>query len=144
MSLEGPDEGKEKLKRAIEDSDKLDMSKVGQHIENYAKINVWTSSHQTCQGCIENCIKPNIGSSLSPKCLQSANAGRLHKHEGIMVKTASYYPVLRSSKQTFPVWVSVRVTALTQIFHPIFPTEKQRKRPEILRFQDVYGCGDRT
>lgn len=47
-------EVKEKLKRAIEDSAKLDMSKVGQYtvgqwmdvwFENYAKIKVRPSSH---------------------------------------------------------------------------------------------------
>ena len=64
-------EVKEKLKRAIEDSAKLDMSKVGQYtvgqwmdvwFENYAKIKVRPSSHQTYRGYIENHIKPNIGS----------------------------------------------------------------------------------
>ncbi|MCF2617737.1 site-specific integrase [Oscillibacter valericigenes] len=64
-------EVKEKLKRAIEDSAKLDTSKVGQYtvgqwmdvwFENYAKIKVRPSSHQTYRGYIENHIKPNIGS----------------------------------------------------------------------------------
>lgn len=64
-------EVKEKLKRAIEDSAKLDMSKVGQYtvgqwmdvwFDNYAKIKVRPSSHQTYRGYIENHIKPNIGS----------------------------------------------------------------------------------
>ena len=64
-------EVKEKLKRAIEDSAKLDMSKVGQYtvgqwmdvwFENYAKIKVRPSSHQTYRGYIEKHIKPNIGS----------------------------------------------------------------------------------
>lgn len=60
----------------------------------------------------------------------------------LMTWTTEYIIILNLIPK--PVWVSVRFTALTPIFRPIFPIEKQRKRPEIARFQDVYGCGDRT
>ena len=64
-------EVKEKLKRALADAEKLDFSKVGQYtvgqwmdvwFENYAKVKVRPSSHQTYQGYIEHHIKPHIGS----------------------------------------------------------------------------------
>ena len=80
-------EVKEKLKRAIEDSAKLDMSKVGQYtvgqwmdvwFENYAKIKVRPSSHQTYRGYIENHIKPNIGSIPLNK-LTSLELQKLYK-----------------------------------------------------------------
>ena len=63
-------EVKEKLKRALADAEKLDFSKVGQYtvgqwmdvwFENYAKVRVRPSSHQTYQGYIEHHIKPRIG-----------------------------------------------------------------------------------
>ena len=63
-------EVKEKLKRAIADAEKLDFSKTGQYtvgqwmdvwFENYAKVKVRPSSHQTYQGYIEHHIKPRIG-----------------------------------------------------------------------------------
>lgn len=80
-------EVKEKLKRAIEDSAKLDMSKVGQYtvgqwmdvwFENYVKIKVRPSSHQTYRGYIENHIKPNIGSIPLNK-LTSLELQKLYK-----------------------------------------------------------------
>ena len=64
-------EVKEKLKRAIEEAAGLDIVKAGQYtvgqwmdvwFENYAKIKVRPSSHQTYRGYIDNHIKPNIGS----------------------------------------------------------------------------------
>ena len=63
-------EVKEKLKRAIADAEKLDFSKTGQYtvgqwmdvwFENYAKVKVRPSSHQTYQGYIAHHIKPRIG-----------------------------------------------------------------------------------
>ena len=64
-------EVKEKLKRAIEETAGLDIVKAGQYtvgqwmdvwFENYAKIKVRPSSHQTYRGYIDNHIKPRIGS----------------------------------------------------------------------------------
>ena len=63
-------EVKEKLKKALADSQKLDLAKQGQYtvgtwmdawFENVARIKVRPSSHQTYQGYIDNHIKPNIG-----------------------------------------------------------------------------------
>jgi integrase len=63
-------EVKEKLKAAIKEAAGLDVTKSGQYtvgqwmdvwFENYAKIKVRPSSHQTYRGYIENHIKPNIG-----------------------------------------------------------------------------------
>ena len=63
-------EVKTKLKKAIGDSGKLDFSKTGKYtvgqwmdlwFENYAKLKVRPSSHQTYEGYIKNHIKPNIG-----------------------------------------------------------------------------------
>jgi len=63
-------EVKEKLKKALTDSQKLDLAKQGKYtvgtwmdawFENVAKIKVRPSSHQTYRGYIDNHIKPNIG-----------------------------------------------------------------------------------
>ena len=63
-------EVKEKLKKALADSQKLDLTKQGKYtvgtwmdawFENVAKIKVRPSSHQTYRGYIDNHIKPNIG-----------------------------------------------------------------------------------
>lgn len=63
-------EAKSKLKAAIEKNKSLDVTKAGKYtvgtwmdewFENYAKIKVRPSSHQTYRGYIDNHIKPNIG-----------------------------------------------------------------------------------
>ena len=63
-------EVKEKLKTAIKETQALDQSKVGKYtvgewmevwFEDYAKIKVRPSSHQTYRGYIDNHIDPNIG-----------------------------------------------------------------------------------
>jgi len=63
-------ETKAKLKQAIQESMEVDTVKAEQYtvgqwmdvwFENYAKIKVRPSSHQTYKGYIENHIKPNIG-----------------------------------------------------------------------------------
>lgn len=56
------------------------------------------------------------------------------------------YPLRRSPVVSghFAVWVSAWVETLPQIFARIISTQKQRKSPEISRFQDFCGCGDRT
>ena len=64
-------EAKSKLKAAIEESKSLDVTKVGKYtvgvwmdewFENYAKIKVRPSSHQTYRGYIDNHIKPTTSS----------------------------------------------------------------------------------
>ena len=63
-------EVKVKLKQAIQESTEVDALKAAQYtvgqwmdvwFENYAKIKVRPSSHQTYRGYIDNHIKPNIG-----------------------------------------------------------------------------------
>ncbi len=63
-------EVKEKLKKAISNTSKLDFSKSGKYtvgqwmdvwFENYAQLKVRPSSHQTYKGYIKNHIKPHIG-----------------------------------------------------------------------------------
>ena len=80
-------EVKEKLKVAIQETQSLDFSKTGQYTvgqwmdvwyENYAKIKVRPSSHQTYKGYIENHIKPNIGDIPLEK-LTTLDLQRLYK-----------------------------------------------------------------
>ena len=63
-------EVKAKLKAAIQEAQTLDLSKTGKYtvgewmevwFEDYAKLKVRPSSHQTYRGYINNHIKPNIG-----------------------------------------------------------------------------------
>ena len=63
-------EVKEKLKQAIGEIQALDITKAGKYtvgewmevwFQDYAKIKVRPSSHQTYQGYIHNHIRPNIG-----------------------------------------------------------------------------------
>ena len=80
-------EVKEKLKTAIQETQSLDFSKTGQYTlgqwmdvwyENYAKVKVRPSSHQTYKGYIENHIKPNIGDIPLEK-LTTLDLQRLYK-----------------------------------------------------------------
>ena len=63
-------EVKEKLKKTIEDTKDLDIVTAGEYtlgqwmevwFENYAKIKVRPSSHQTYQGYLDHHIKPYVG-----------------------------------------------------------------------------------
>ena len=63
-------ETRAKLKQAIEEAKQVDPVKAKQYtveewmdvwLENYAKVKVRPSSHQTYRGYIDNYIKPNIG-----------------------------------------------------------------------------------
>ena len=80
-------EVKEKLKIAIQETQALDQTKVGKYtvgewmevwFEDYAKIKVRPSSHQTYKGYIENHIKPNIGDIPLEK-LTTLDLQRLYK-----------------------------------------------------------------
>ena len=80
-------EAKSKLKAAIEETKSLDMTKVGKYtvgawmdewFENYAKIKVRPSSHQTYRGYIDNHIKPSIGKVPLEK-LTSLELQKLYK-----------------------------------------------------------------
>ena len=65
-----------KLKAAIQEAQTLDLSKSGKYkvgewmevwFEDYAKLKVRPSSHQTYRGYIDNHIRPNIGDILLEK-----------------------------------------------------------------------------
>ena len=80
-------EVKEKLKRDIEETKGLDIVKAGQctlgqwmdvWFENYAKLKVRPSSHQTYKGYINNHIKPHVGSIPLSK-LTSLDLQKLYK-----------------------------------------------------------------
>ena len=104
-------EAKSKLKAAIEETKSLDVTKTGKYtvgawmdewFENYAKIKVRPSSHQTYRGYIDNHIKPNIGKvplekltslelqKLYKKLLTSGRIDRVeskHQAKGLSPKT---------------------------------------------------------
>ena len=80
-------EVKEKLKAAIKETQSLDQTRVGKYtvgewmevwFEDYAKIKVRPSSHQTYRGYIDNHINPNIGDIPLEK-LTSLELQKLYK-----------------------------------------------------------------
>ena len=80
-------ETRAKLKAAIEKTKSLDVTKAGKYtvgawmdewFENYAKVKVRPSSHQTYRGYIDNHIKPNIGKIPLEK-LTSLELQKLYK-----------------------------------------------------------------
>ena len=80
-------EVKEKLKQAIGEAQALDITKAGKYtvgewmevwFQDYAKIKVRPSSHQTYQGYIHNHIRPNIGDIPLEK-LTSLDLQKLYK-----------------------------------------------------------------
>lgn len=80
-------ECKDKLRQAIEESKRLDMTKVGKYtlgqwmevwFENYAQVKVRPSSHQTYRGYITNHIVPIIG-SISIDRLTSLELQKFYK-----------------------------------------------------------------
>ena len=104
-------EAKAKLKQAIEEAKGLDAAKVGRYtvgqwmdvwFENYARVKVRPSSHQTYRGYIDNHIKTNIGKiplekltslelqKLYKKLLEKGRVDRLesrHRAKGLSPKT---------------------------------------------------------
>ena len=80
-------EAKNKLRRAMEDTRGLDIAKAGQYtvgqwldiwFDNYAKLKIRPSSHQTYRGYIDHHIKPYIGSVPLAK-LTSLELQQLYK-----------------------------------------------------------------
>ena len=118
-------EVKEKLKKAIAEAAKIDVAKsehctVGGWMEvwfeNYAKVKVRPSSHQTYRGYIDNHIKPNIGNiqlgQLTTLDLQKfykklLNSGRVERIEskqqpkGLSAKTVRNINQVISSAMDF-------------------------------------------
>ena len=86
-------EAKAKLKAAIEEAKSLDITKAGKYtvgtwmdewFENYAKVKVRPSSHQTYRGYIDNHIKPSIGKPPLEKLtsLIKPNIGKVPLEKG--------------------------------------------------------------
>lgn len=120
-------EVKEKLKKALAESQKLDFTKQGKYMvaqwmeewfENVCKIKVRPSSHQTYRGYIDNHITPNIGKipleKLSTMDLQKLyrklmDKGRVerieaeHQPKGLSAKTARNINQVISSAMDFAV-----------------------------------------
>lgn len=101
-------EAKAKLKTAIGESKSLDITKtekytggawVDEWFENYLKIKIRPSSHQTYRGYIDNHIKPNIGKvplekltalelqKLYKKLLSNGRIESKHQGKGLSPKT---------------------------------------------------------
>lgn len=120
-------EVKEKLKKALAESQKLDFTKQGKYtvaqwmeewFENVCKIKVRPSSHQTYRGYIDNHITPNIGKipleKLSTMDLQKLyrrlmSNGRVerieaeHQPKGLSAKTVRNINQVISSAMDFAV-----------------------------------------
>ncbi len=100
-------EVKEKLKRAIEESGKVDFSKVGQYTvadwcwlwhENYCKPAVKDTTAEYYRSYIEHHVVPNIGSIKLDKLTtldlqkfynQTKQSGRVEKYEGMPDRSLS-------------------------------------------------------
>jgi len=120
-------EVKEKLKKALEECKKVDITRTGKYtvsgwmeewFENVAKLKVRPSSHQTYRGYIDHHIAPNIGKipleKLSTMDLQKLyrklmNKGRVerieaeHPPKGLSAKTVRNINQVISSAMDFAV-----------------------------------------
>jgi len=120
-------EVKEKLKRALENARKIDITRTGKYtvemwmdewFENVCKIKVRPSSHQTYRGYIDHHITPHIGDipleKLSTMDLQKlyrklTNKGRVerleatHQPKGLSAKTVRNINQVISSAMDFAV-----------------------------------------
>lgn len=100
-------EVKEKMKRAIEENSRIDVTKVGQYTvaewcwlwyENYCKPSVKDSTAEYYRSCIEHHVVPGIGSIKLDKLTtldlqqfynQTRQSGRVEKYEGMEDRTLS-------------------------------------------------------
>jgi integrase len=120
-------EAKEKLKKALEECKKVDITRTGKYtvsgwmeewFENVAKLKVRPSSHQTYRGYIDHHIAPNIGKipleKLSTMDLQKPyrklmSKGRVerieaaHQPKGLSTKTVRNINQVISSAMDFAV-----------------------------------------
>ncbi len=120
-------EVKEKLKKALEESQKLDFTRTGKYtvghwmeewFENVCKIKVRPSSHQTYRGYIDHHISPYIGKTpieklstmdLQKLCRKLMDKGRVERIEaekqpkGLSAKTVRNIMQIISSAMDFAV-----------------------------------------
>ena len=133
-------EVKEKLKKAIEASKSLDVTRAGKYtvgewmevwFEHYAKVKVRPSSHQTYRGYIDNHIEPSIGGIPLEK-LTSLDLQKLYKkllEEGRVDRLESK----RQSKGLSPK----TVRNLHQILSSAMKLAQEQK---LIRTDPTEGC----
>ena len=120
-------EVREKLKKALEESQKVDFTRTGKYtvaqwmeewFENVCKIKVRPSSHQTYRGYIDHHIAPNIGKipleklstmdlqKLYRKLMSNGRVERIeaeHQPKGLSAKTVRNINQIISSAMDFAV-----------------------------------------
>ena len=133
-------ETKSKLKAAIEEIKSLDVTKTGKYtvgawmdewFENYVKIKVRPSSHQTYRGYIDNHIKPNIGKIPLEK-LTSLELQKLYKK----LLTSGRIDRVESKRQ--PKGLSPKT--VRNIHQIIASAMKLAKEQKIIVSNPVEGC----
>ena len=133
-------EAKSKLKAAIEETKSLDVTKAGKYtvgawmdewFENYAKVKVRPSSHQTYRGYIDNHIKPNIGKIPLEK-LTSLELQKLYKK----LLTSGRIDRLRAN--TRPKGLSPKT--VRNIHQIIASAMKLAKEQKIIATDPTEGC----
>ena len=133
-------ETKSKLKAAIEEIKSLDVTKTGKYtvgawmdewFENYVKIKVRPSSHQTYQGYIDNHIKPNIGKIPLEK-LTSLELQKLYKK----LLTSGRINRVESKRQS----KGLSPKTVRNIHQIIASAMKLAKEQKIIVSDPVEGC----
>ena len=133
-------ETKAKLKAAIEEARSLDITRVGRYtvgvwmdewFENYAKVKVRPSSHQTYRGYIDNHIKPNIGKLPLAK-LTSLELQKLYK------KLLEKGRIDRTESKRQPKGLSPKT--VRNIHQIIASAMKLAKEQKIIATDPTEGC----
>ena len=162
-------EVREKLKEAIADSDKVDVVKAEQYtvgqwmevwFENYAKLKVRPSSHQTYRGYLDHHIKPYIGNiplnkltsldlqKLYKKLLTGGRVDRIestHQPKGLSPKTVRNINQIISSAMELAKAQKLILTnptescALPKVEHREMKTLTQEQLSAFLREAKVTG-----
>ena len=133
-------EARTKLKAAIEEARSLDITRVGRYtvgvwmdewFENYAKVKVRPSSHQTYRGYIDNHIKPNIGKLPLAK-LTSLELQKLYK------KLLEKGRIDRTESKRQPKGLSPKT--VRNIHQIIASAMKLAKEQKIIATDPTEGC----
>ena len=133
-------EAKAKLKAAIEEAKSLDVTKTGKYtvgawmdewFENYAKIKVRPSSHQTYRGYIDNHIKPSIGKTPLEK-LTSLELQKLYKK----LLASGRIDRVESKKQA----KGLSPKTVRNIHQIIASAMKLAKEQKIIAIDPIEGC----
>ena len=133
-------EVKSKLKAAIEKTKSLEVTKAGKYtvgawmdewFENYAKVKVRPSSHQTYRGYIDNHIKPNIG-KISLENLTSLELQKFYKK----LLTSGRIDRVESKHQT----KGLSPKTVRNIHQIIASAMKLAKEQKIISADPAEGC----